>query len=141
MRKIISPIVNLVSLILVGIAYGLAGLTAANDVAGNGVGSYYQLVWGNINTFNLVGFFLMIAATVFVFLTFIPKGRKFIAILTGGLLIAAGVMALYAPAQVAQNHLPLTNQPGLIGMAVLLFVAGGFSLIISALEFALSKKD
>lgn len=136
MRKILSPIINLVSLILVGIAYGLAGISAANDVAGVSVGSYYQLVWGNINTFNMVGFFLLIAATLFVLLTFIPKGRKVLAFLSGALLIASGVMALLMPSHVAGIN-PLTNQPGLIGMAVLLFVAGGFELVIMGIEFAL----
>lgn len=140
MRKIISPIINIVSLILVGIAYGLAGITAAYDAADNSVGNFYQLVWDNPNAFSLVAFFLMIAATVAVLFVFIPKGRVVTSILTAGLLIASGVMALMVPGKVATVN-PLTNQPGLIGMAVLLFVAGGFSLIIAMFEIALRKSE
>lgn len=138
MRKFISPIINILSLILVGIAYGLAGITAAYNANDVSVGNYYQLVWHNQNAFNLVGFFLIIAASVMVLVTFIPKIRKFTSLLTAGLLIAGGVMALMAPAkiqEVASSNLALVIQPGLIGMVSLLFVAAFFSLVIFVIEF------
>lgn len=136
MRKFLSPILNIVSLILVGIAYGLAGITAAFNVNKTSIGNYYQLVWQNPNVLSVVGFFLIIAATVFVLLVFIPKCRKYTALLTAALLIAGGVLALMTPNSVqAGSSLPVYLQPGLIGMASLLFSAAFLSLIIAAIEF------
>lgn len=138
MKKILSPVINIVSLILVGIAYGLAGITAAFEVDYKSpVGNYYQLVWQNIRVLNIVGFFLLIAATLFVLLAFLPKGRKVTSLLAGATSIAAGVFALLAPGVVKTG---LVLQPGLIGMATLLFVAGFFSLIIFLIEVAVKEE-
>ncbi len=139
MRKFLSPVINLLSLILVGIAYGLAGITAAHNVNDNSIGSYYQIVWQNPNGFSVTGFFLIIAATVAVIALFIPKCRKITGSLASVLLITGGVFALLTPSKVQEvpgvTTLPVSNQPGLIGMAVLLFVAAFFSLVIVCLEF------
>ncbi len=134
MKKFLSPIINIVSLILVGIAYGLAGITAAHDVAKQSIGNYYQIIWNNPNAINLVGFFLFIAGSAMLLIVFAPKIRKFTSLLAAGLLIGGGVLALMAPANL-HTVLPVYNQPGLIGMATLLFVAGFLSLVIAAIEF------
>lgn len=146
MKKILSPIINLISLILVGVAFGLGGLSAAHiasashtSTEGN-MGTYYQLVWSveHKSVLAIVGFFLLCVGAFLLLVVFLPKIRKFVAPLAGGMLIAAGVIALLMPARI-QPTLTVENQPGLIAMAVLLFVAGGFSLIVCALEF-LSKE-
>lgn len=140
MRKFLSPIINLVSLVLVGIAYGVASITAAFDASKAPAGNYYQLVWSNTsnNVLNIVGFFLFIAGTALLLLVFFPGiVRKCSSFLSAGLLIAGGVLALTSPARINPSF---TVQPGLIGFAVLAFVAGGFSLIIFLLEL-LSKKE
>ncbi|MCQ2792796.1 MAG: hypothetical protein MJ221_00025 [Bacilli bacterium] len=137
MKKFLSPILNIISMILVGIAYGLGGITAAHNVAQHSIGNYYQIVWGgnSLIALNVVGFFLIVAGSAFLLLVFIPKCRKYTAFLTAGLLIAGGVLALMSPANL-NSTLPVYNQPGLIGMASLLFAAGFFSLLISVIEFA-----
>lgn len=141
MKRILSPIINLVSLILVGVAFGLAGLTAATqgNKAEGSAGSYYTLVWNPYgpelkthNVLGIVGFFLLCVAALVLLVAFLPKIRKFVAPVGGLMLIGAGVLALLTPKQV--NPL-LTNKPGLIAMAVLLFVAAAFELVITALEF------
>ncbi len=147
MRKFLSPIINLLSLILVGIAYGLAGITAAHNVNDTSIGNYYQIVWQNPNSFSVAGFFIIIIATVFVIALFIPKLYKitgavtFTGTIAAGLLITGGVFALLTPAKLQEGHaLPVTNQPGLIGLAVLLFVAAFLTLIIVCLEFLPEEK-
>ncbi len=143
MRKFLSPVINLVSLILVGIAYGLAGITAAKVVDKTSMGNYYQLVWQNPVALNIVGFFLIIVGTVALIVTFVPKCRKASGPLTVALLIAGGVLALLSPENVQKTvggALPVYNQPGLIAMAVLLFVAAFFVAVETCLEFAPEEK-
>lgn len=140
MKRILSPIINLVSLILVGVAFGLAGLTAATQAnkAESPAGSYYQLVWNRTgdplhhSVLALVGFFLLCVGAAVLLVVFLPKLRKFLAPAGGLMLIGAGILALLTPQSVNPS---LTNKPGLIAMAVLLFVAGAFELVITALEF------
>ena len=140
MRKLLSPVINLVSLVLVGIAYGLAGISAANNVAKTSVGNYYQLVWDNPSGLTVAGFFIIILATVVLLITFLPKGRKCTSLFAAILLIVGGVFVLLTPNEVAKlGSLPLTIQPALIGMATLLFVAAAFELIIACLEFTAKK--
>lgn len=134
MRKFLSPIINLVSLVLVGIAYGVASITAAFDAAKNPAGNYYQLVWGSTtnNALNIVGFFLFIAGSALLLFVFLPGiVRKCASLLSAGTLIAGGILALTSPARVNPTFV---TQPGLIGFAVLAFIAGAFSLIIFLLE-------
>lgn len=139
MKRILSPIINLVSLILVGVAFGLAGLTAASQAnkAESSAGSYYTLVWNRFgdplhhSVLALIGFFLLCVGALVLLVVFLPKIRKFVAPVGGLMLIGAGVLALLTPQSVNPS---LTNKPGLIAMAVLLFVAGAFELVITALE-------
>ena len=143
MRKFLSPVINLVSLILVGIAYGLAGITASKVVDKTSMGNYYQLVWNHGVSLAIVGFFLLVVGTVAVLATFIPKCRKFSGPLSVALLVAAGVFALLTPGFVqatGTNPLPIYNQPGLIGMAVLLFVAALFVAVETCIEFLPEEK-
>lgn len=139
MRKLLSPIINIVSLILVGIAYGLAGITAAFDANKQSIGSYYQVVWQNPNAFSVTGFFLIVAGTVAVLITFLPKIRAVSGLLSAGLLTAGGILALMTPSKLGAVT-SLYLQPGLIGMSTLLFVAAFFSLVIVALEIG-GRKD
>ncbi len=140
MKRILSPIINLVSLILVGVAFGLAGLTAASqpNKAESSAGSYYQLVWNRVgdplhhNVLALVGFFLLCVGALVLLVVFLPKVRKFLAPVGGLMLVGAGVITLLTPKAI---NPALTNKPGLIAMAVLIFVAAGFELVIAALEF------
>ena len=140
MRKFISPIVNLVSLILAGISFGLAAITAAFNVAGNSIGNYYQLVWLNNtpNTVAIVGFFLICVGTFLLLVNFLPKIRKVTAPLSAVLLVAGGVIALLTP-KLVQGKLTVYNQPALIALATLLFVAALFSAVVTALEFVKEK--
>ncbi len=135
MRKFLSPIINIISMVLVGIAFGLAGLSAAHGAGDSNIGCYYEQVWNtNNNVMAIVGFFLLCVGAFMLLVVFLPKIRKFTALLAGALLIAAGVFALMTPGFI-NGATPVTLQPGLIGMATLLFIAGGFSLIISVIEF------
>ena len=139
MNKILSPIINLISLILVGAAFGLGGLTAAHNAHDASIGAYYQLVWWNPTALSLVGFFALCVGAFLLLVVFLPKSRKLFAPVAGLFLILAGVLALLTPKSVARGA-TVTNQPGLIALAVLLFVAGAFSLVVCTLEF-LSKED
>lgn len=140
MRKFISPIVNLVSLILAGISFGLAAITAAFNVAGHSIGNYYQLVWLNNtpNTVAIVGFFLICVGTFLLLVNFLPKIRKVTAPLSAVLLVAGGVIALLTP-KLVQGELTVYNQPALIALATLLFIAALFSAVVTVLEFVKEK--
>ena len=87
----------------------------------------------------MVGFFALCVGAFLLLVVFIPFIRKFVAPLAGGLLISAGVLALLTPKAFVEKGATVSNQPGLIALAVLLFVAGAFSLVVCALEF-LSKE-
>ena len=139
MKRILSPLINLVSLILVGVAFGLGGLSAAHH-AGNdsNMGTYYQLIWQNPKFLPVFGFFALCVGAFLLLVVFLPFVRKFAAPLAGALLIVSGVFALLTPKAI-QSNVAVELQPGLIAMAVLLFIAGAFSLIVCALEF-LSKE-
>ena len=134
MKRILSPIINLVSLILVGVAFGLAGITAATQAnkAASPAGSYYQLVWQNPKALPIIGFFLLCVGAFVLLFVFIPKIRKFVAPVGGLMVAGAGVLALLTPKAINPS---LTNKPALIAMAVLLFVAAAFEIVITVLEF------
>ena len=107
--------------------------------------NYYNLVWGpqiTTNTIGIVGFFLFVVAVFFTVVGFIPmKARKFVVALAGGMYIAAGVLFLLTPSHYCYNALGGIELKGsLIAMAVLVFIAGAFSLAMSVLDF-LGKKD
>lgn len=145
MRKFLLPIINLVNIILTSIAFSLGTKTAVVEkIAGEvGKGSYYQLVWNaadKANIFGIIGFFLFVGAAVFMLSLFIPvKCRKFTAILTGGLYIAAGVFFLKTPGSANITLIKPQLTGSLIAMAVLVFICGALSLVMAAIDF--SKKE
>lgn len=142
MRKFLLPIINLVNVILVSITFGLGKNPGVKDVVRNKILSqnYYNLVWGHQQTANvigIIGFFLFVVAVALTVVSFLPvKVRKFVVAVAGALYIAAGVMFLLTPSHYCYNFLGAIKLTGsLIAMAVLVFIAGAFSLLMSAIEF------
>lgn len=148
MRKFIIPVINLVGLVLSAVIFGLGANSAVyfGSQSSNGVGNWYQLVWGLSNEpayFGQVGFWLFIAAVVGLLLTMIPfKHRRFCLLFVGALFIGAGVMMLLAPDSIYNgvNADLYHKTDSLIAMAVLAFVAGGLEVIGSCVEFLPEKK-
>lgn len=146
MRKFLLPIINLVNIILTSIAFGLGSKTAVVDKALGevGKGSYYQLVWNSAdhaNVLGIIGFFLFVAAAAFMLTLFIPvKCRKFTALLTGALYIGAGVLFLMTPGACDVAIIKPVLTGSLIAMAVLVFIAGGLSLVMGLLDFKKESK-
>ena len=148
MRKFLLPIINLVNVVLVSIAWGLSGKTAVIDAARSDAasGNIYQVIWEgqvsthNVNAMGIVGFFLFILACALMLMAFIPfKARKFTTCLGGLSFIAAGVLFLNAPWHAARAIYKPELTGAIIAIAVLLFIAGAFSLVMSIIEF-LEKK-
>ena len=143
MRKIIATVVNLVNLILLGIAFGLGSLTAAVNANDASIGTYYSLVWPTsqsyFNAMNIAGFFVFcVAAGIMLFLLIPLKVRKFVAVLEAVLLVFAGVATLLVPqmyCSVADPAPLFYLQGGLIAMAVLMFVAALLTVFNVVLEF------
>ena len=144
MRKFLLPIINLVNVVLVSIAWGLSGKTAVIDAARSDAasGNIYQVIWEgevashNVNAMGIVGFFLFILACVLMLLAFIPfKARKFTTCLGGLSFIAGGVLFLNAPWHAARAIYKPELTGAIIAIAVLLFIAGAFTLVMSIIEF------
>jgi len=142
MRKFLLPILNLINLILISIVWGLSKQTAVIDQQYNDAprGIYYQVVWGGTkaNVVAIIGFFLFIFACVATLAAFLPiKPRKFITCAGGLMYIGAGVMFLLGPNPKFYDcsiiDFKLTG--AMIAMAVLVFIAGFFSLLMSLIEF------
>lgn len=144
MRKFLIPIINLVNVILVTIAFVL-GNTSAATTSYSGTSSdlprYYHLIWNaadKTNVLGIVGFFVLIFAAVLMLINFIPfKGRKCVAGVAGAAFIAAGVLILKTPAAadlgpVVLGSLELSG--ALIAMAVLVIIAGALSLVMTVLD-------
>ena len=147
MRKFLLPIINLVNLVLIVIVWVLSAQTSVIDAGLKDVacGNFYQVVWqgSRPNILGIVGFFLFIAAVVLTLVVFLPiKGRKFLNCLNGLMHVGAGVMFLLSPFPPYYAHgfaeAKLTG--ALIAMAVLVFIAGAFSIVMSLVEF-LGKKE
>ena len=148
MRKFLLPIINLVNVILVSITFGLGKNPAAKDVARAKILSqnYYNLVWGHqaeANIIGIVGFFLFVVAVALTVFSFLPvKARKFTVAAAGGMYIAAGVLFLLTPSNYCYNFLSGVELTGsLTAMAVLVFIAGAFSLAMSAIDFTSKKAE
>lgn len=148
MRKIIVPIVDIVILILIGISFGLAGITFLKDASQASIGTFYQLVWPadmKVNAVALVAFFAMCVAPFFTLLSFVPfKLRSAFNGLSAVLLIGAGVIALMLPKILTSGMevaLTLYLQGGAWGMAILLFVAALLSIINVLIDVALLKAE
>lgn len=147
MRKFLLPIINLVNVILVSITFGLAGNPAATDTVLDKVlqVDYYNYVWRlqeKTNALGIVGFFLFVVAVALTVVAFLPiSARKFITPVAGGMYIAAGVLFLLTPKHYCYGNAAALEPTGsLIAMAVLVFVAGALSLLMSVLEFT-GKKE
>ena len=146
MRKFLLPIINLVNVILVSIAWGLSGKTAVIDAARADAkcGNIYEVVWmgTKANAVGIVGFFLFIFAVALTLVAFLPlKSRKYVTCCGGLMYVAAGVLFLLAPAHYDRAIIKPELTGALIAIAVLIFVAGAFSLAMSALEFLGKKND
>ena len=139
MRKFLLPIINLVNLILISIAWGLSGKTAIID-AGNGdyaCGNMYQVIWQGkeANPIAIVGFFLFIFGCAAMLAAFIPaKWRKFVSCGAGALFIASGVLFLCSPKTYDYPIAKPELTSAFIAICVLILIAGAFSLAMSALE-------
>ena len=144
MRKFLLPVINIVNLILVGIAFALGGNTAVYSPAKeeHAIGNYYQIVWNKPEVLGVVAFFLFVVGVFFLLVTLVPfKVRKFVAICDGGMLIAAGILTLMIGRSIAQFPDVTENTGSLIAMCVLMFVAGGLAILMALLEFAFNKKE
>ena len=144
MRKFLLPIINLVNVILVSIAFGLSANTAVVD--GNEVakGNYYQMVWGAAekpNMLGIIGFFLFIVAALLTLICFLPlKGRKFLALLTGVAYVGTGALVLMTLKGWNYYIFEPEMTGSLIAMAVLIFCAGALSLVMGVIELSAKKE-
>lgn len=145
MRKFLLPIINLVNLILVSIAWGLSGKSAVID-AGNkdlACGNMYQVIWegSKANVIGIVAFFLFIVGCALTLVAFLPvKWRKFVSCGAGVAYVAAGVMFLLSPKSYDFAIVKPVLTGAFIAICVLILIAGAFSLCMSVLEF-LGKKE
>ena len=147
MKKFILPVINLVSLVLSAVIFGLGANSAVYwGQSSNGQGNWYQLVWSIAETptaVGLLGFFLFVFAVFATLVTMIPfKYRKFAVACVGAMFVVAGVMFLLTPASVytGVNAEGYIKSDSLIAMAVLAFVAGGLELCGACVEFLPEKK-
>ena len=146
MRKFLLPVINLVNVILVSITWGLSANSAVqNSKTLDGYGNFYEVVWrgSNANVLAIVAFFLFCIASLGMLVAFLPlKARKFITCLVGVMFIATGVLFLISPMPPHYDRGMLNPElsGSLIAMAVLVFIAGAFSVIMSLVEF-LGKKE
>ena len=146
MRKFLLPVINIVNLILVGIAFGLGGNTAIYSPKGDThpIGNYYQVIWNQPNVLGLVAFFLFVVGVFLLLVTLVPfKGRKFVALVNGGMLIASGILTLGLGNELARpaSNPSFENSGSLIAFTVLLFIAGGLAILIALLELFMKKED
>ena len=147
MKKFIVPIINLVSLILASVVFGLGATTAvkfgASEVAS---GNWYQLVWEIPQTLKVVavmGFFFFCVACFLALVTMIPFKFRFVGVCLAGLLfIGTGVMFLLTPGAVysGSNAALYSKTDSFIAMIVLVFVAGGLELLATAVSLLPEKK-
>ncbi len=149
MRKFLSPILNVINLILVSIAWGLSGQSAVLETANHtevGRGNIYQVIFMGTkpNILAIVGFGLLCLACLALLVAFLPlKARKFVACVEGLSFIGAGVLFLIGsvPPHYDCSIIEPKLSSALIAICVLLFVAGAFSLLMTALEFAGKKES
>ena len=141
MRKILLPILSLVCVILVAVAFGVAAQTAATRVDGSNFGNYYQLVFQRgSNVFALVSFILFVVAAALLVVVLVPsKIRKFLLPADAALFVAAGVFMILAPKH-ASDVGPLTVTGSMTAVAVLVIVTGAVLCLMSVLSF-LGKKE
>ena len=149
MRKFLSPILNVINLILVSIAWGLSGQSAVLETVNHtevGRGNMYQVIFMGTkpNVLAIVGFGLLCLACVALLAAFLPlKARKFVACVEGLSFVGAGVLFLIGafPPHYDCSIVEPKLSGAFIAINVLLFVAGFFSLVMSALEFVGKKES
>ena len=146
MRKFLLPIINLVNLILVSIAWGLSGKTAVIDAGRSDLacGNIYQVIWQGVkpNGVGIAGFFLFIFGCAALLVAFVPfKYRKFVSCGAALMLVTAGILFVNAP---WSYDYPMTANikctSALLAIASLIIIAGAFSAAMAALEF-FGKKE
>ena len=147
MRKFLSPILNVINLILVAIAWGLSGQTAVNDIGvknSAAAGNMYQLFWfgTKTNIIAIVAFLLFCVACFGLLVAFLPlKVRKFVACLNGLMFVGSGVLFLLSPKFYDYGSGKFEMTGAFIAICVLLLVAGAFSILMAALEFTKKKES
>ena len=149
MRKFLSPILNVINLILVSIALGLSGQSAVLETVGHkevGKGNIYQVIFMGTkpNVLAFVGFGLLCLACLALLVAFLPlKARKFVACVEGLSFVGAGVLFLIGsvPPHYDCSIVEPKLSGALIAICVLLFVAGLFSVIMAALDFTAKKES
>ena len=149
MRKFLSPILNVINLILVSIAWGLSGQSAVLETVGHtevGKGNIYQVIFMGTkpNVLAIVGFGLLCLACLALLVAFLPlKARKFVACVEGLSFVGAGVLFLIGsvPPHYDCSIVEPKLSGALIAICVLLFVAGLFSVIMAALDFTAKKES
>ena len=145
MRKFLLPIINVVNLILVSIAWGLSTKTALLDTARNDAksGNLYEIVWmgEKANAMGIIAFFLFIFGCALMLAAFLPiKARKYITCANGAFFIASGILFLLAPKTYDRAIIEVKYTGAFIAIAVLILVAGAFAALMSVLEFTEKKE-
>ena len=145
MRKFLLPVINVINLILVSIAWGLSGQSAVLDKKEVGHGNIYEVIWMGTkpNVLAIVGFFLLCFASLALLVAFLPiKIRKFVTCFGGLSFIGAGVLFLISPfpPHYDRSIIEPKLSGALIAICVLLFVAGALTVLMSVSEF-LGKKE
>ena len=147
MRKFLLPIINLVNLILVSIAWGLSGKSAVLETVNHksvGCGNMYQIVWGgsNANIVGIIAFFLFCVACFATLVAFLPiKVRKFVACLAGLMYVGSGVLFLLSPKFYDYNIQVPELTGAFIAFCVLILIAGAFSLVMAAIDMFAKKES
>jgi len=150
MRKFLLPIINLVNVILVSVAWGLTGKTALVD-QGNvkypNLGNFYEVIWdgqaknGNVNVLGVISFFIFILGCALMLVAFLPvKWRKFVSCGEAVCFLASGIMFFIMPKHTARPYVDPKLSAAMIAVAVLVVIAGAFAGAMAALEF-LGKKE
>ena len=154
MKKFILPVINLISMVLAGVIFGLGANTAVEfKPTGAGAGNWYQLVWElseKPNLFGLIGFFLLCVGAFALLVTLLPfKARKYVVLVVGLMLVGAGVMFFLSPRAVygyevvknanciGRNYV---RTDSLIAMMILAFVAGGLEILGAVVVLLPEKK-
>lgn len=142
MRKILLPILSLVCVVLIAVAFGIAAQTAATRVDGSNFGNYYQLVFERgSNVFALVSFICFVLATVCFVVCLVPsKIRKFALPVDAVLFIVAGVFMILTPSH-AKDVAALTVTGTMIATYVLVIITGAIVCGLSLLAFTGSKES
>ena len=150
MRKFLLPIINLVNVILVSIAWGLTGksaLVSEHKSISYGYGNFYEVIWDgqvaskNVNALGIVAFFVFILGCALMLAAFLPvKWRKFVSCGEACAFIASGVLFLIMPFHTARATVEPKLTGAMIAIAVLVLVAGALAACMAAIEF-LGKEE